>query len=83
MPRKAGNRNLRKLVMDRSMAATIPGCVTSSFKVGTFNFMPIFPAVLAALSVYVECRPCRSAAAASISGVIDSVILDGSCSISF
>lgn len=83
MPRKAGNRSLRKFMIDRSMAATTPGFVTSSFRVGTLTFIPSFSAVLAALSVYLECRPCRSAAAASISGPIDSVILDGSCSISF
>lgn len=83
MPRKAGKRNLRKPVMLRNMATTAPGFVTRSFKVGTLTLMPNFSAVLAALSVYLECRPCRSAAAASISGPMDWVILDGSCSMSF
>lgn len=54
MPRKAGKRNLRKLVMERNIAATAPGFVTRSFRVGTLTFMPIFSAVLAALSVYLE-----------------------------
>ena len=83
MPRKAGKRNLRKLVIERNMAAIAPGFLTRSFRLGTFTFIPIFSAVLAALSVYLECRPCRSAAAASISGPMDWVILEGSCSMSF
>lgn len=69
--------------MERNMAAIDPGFVARSFRLGTLIFMPIFSAVLAALSVYFECRPCRSAAAASISGPMDWVILEGSCSMSF
>ena len=71
MPRKAGNLTLRKFIMALSIVMTIPGLVTSSFNVGIVNFAAPVSA------------PAFSAAAASISGVIDLVNFEGSCSINF
>lgn len=83
MPRKAGNRSLRKFMMARSIPAMAPGFVTRSFRLGTLTRIPIFSAIPAPWLMYLFLRPCFSAAAASISGPIDCVILEGSCSISF
>ena len=83
MPRKAGKRSLRKFMIVFKRPATAPGLVIRSFKLGTLTRMPIFSATPAAWVAYLLFRPCFSAAAASISGPIDWVILDGSCSISF
>ncbi len=71
MPKKAGKRNFRKFIMALSIPATAPGLVTRSLRLGTLNFVADF------------WRVDLSAAAASSSGVMDSVILEGSCSISF
>lgn len=83
MPRKAGKRSLRKFMMARSMPAMAPGLVTRSLRLGTLTRMPIFSARPAPWVMYLDLRPCFSAAAASISGPMDCVILEGSCSISF
>lgn len=71
MPKNAGKRNFRKFIMALSIPATAPGLVTRSLRLGTLNFVADF------------WRVDLSAAAASSSGVMDSVILEGSCSISF
>lgn len=71
MPKNAGKRNFRKFIIALSMPATAPGLVTRSLRLGNLNFADDF------------WRAGLSAAAASSSGVIDSVILEGSCSISF
>lgn len=83
IPMNAGNLNLRKFIIARSMPATAPGFVTRSFRLGTFIFQPIFDAKPAAGSAYFALTPCLSAAAASISGPSVWVILLGSCSMSF
>lgn len=71
MPKNAGKRNFRKFIIALSIPATAPGLVTRSLRLGTLNFAADF------------WRAGLSAAAASSSGVMDSVILEGSCSMSF
>ena len=66
-----------------SMPATAPGLVTRSLRFGTLKLKPAFEAALPAILAYFEFMPCFSAAAASISGPIDFVIFEGSCSTSF
>ena len=83
MPMNAGNLSFRKFIIERNIVTIAPGFVTKSFKFGTFIFMPIFSATPAADDTYWLLSPCFSAAAASISGPIELVILEGSCSISF
>lgn len=80
MPKKAGNRSLRKFIMALNIPATAPGFVTRSLRLGTLNLKAAFPAASADLA---DCSPGLSAAAASSSGAMDSVILDGSDSMSF
>lgn len=83
MPRKAGNRSFKKFMMARSIPAIAPGFVTRSFRLGTLTLIPIFSAMPAPWLMYLDLRPCFSAAAASISGPIVCVIFEGSCSINF
>lgn len=83
MPKKAGKRSFRKFIIARSMPAMAPGFVTRSFRLGTLILIPIFEAAPAAWFMYSDFMPCFSAAAASISGPRDVVILEGSCWMSF
>ena len=83
MPKKAGNRSLRKFMIALSIPTTAPGFVTRSLRLGTLTFKPAFSAPCAAMLAYFASSPCFVAAAASISGPIDLVIFEGSCSTRF